>query len=112
MAAKPFFFILAGRFIQGIGAAGAFPIVFALVGDMFSDQDSSRGDCPVARRAKPSLNGHRKHSSIRGAEGLVVVNIRCDLLASSDLDPNPRMKSLCAYGTILRYDQMGDPHTS
>lgn len=34
-----FYFILTGRFIQGIGAAGAFPIVFSLVGDMFSDEE-------------------------------------------------------------------------
>ncbi|MCK6074138.1 MFS transporter [Paenibacillus silvae] len=31
--------ILAGRFLQGIGAAGAFPIVIPLVGDMFKDED-------------------------------------------------------------------------
>jgi ACDE family multidrug resistance protein len=31
--------ILAGRFIQGIGAAGAFPIVLPLVGDMFRSED-------------------------------------------------------------------------
>ncbi|WP_246096149.1 MFS transporter [Paenibacillus sinopodophylli] len=36
--------ILAGRFIQGIGAAGAFPIVIPLVGDMFdSEEDVSSG---------------------------------------------------------------------
>lgn len=31
--------ILGGRFIQGIGAAGAFPIVLPLVGDMFKSED-------------------------------------------------------------------------
>nr|WP_208414675.1 MFS transporter [Paenibacillus castaneae] len=31
--------ILAGRFIQGIGAAGAFPIVLPLVGDMFKNEE-------------------------------------------------------------------------
>jgi ACDE family multidrug resistance protein len=31
--------ILAGRFLQGIGAAGAFPIVLPLVGDMFRQED-------------------------------------------------------------------------
>lgn len=30
--------ILAGRFFQGIGAAGAFPIVLPFVGDMFKDE--------------------------------------------------------------------------
>ncbi|MEK3734486.1 MULTISPECIES: MFS transporter [Paenibacillus] len=31
--------ILAGRFLQGIGAAGAFPIVIPLVGDMFDNEE-------------------------------------------------------------------------
>ncbi|PYI50520.1 MFS transporter [Paenibacillus flagellatus] len=31
-------FILLGRFIQGIGASGAFPIVLPLVGDLFRDE--------------------------------------------------------------------------
>lgn len=31
--------ILAGRFVQGIGAAGAFPIVIPLVGDMFQSEE-------------------------------------------------------------------------
>nr|WP_274382351.1 MFS transporter [Paenibacillus paridis] len=36
--------ILAGRFIQGVGAAGAFPIVLPLVGDMFdSEEEVSSG---------------------------------------------------------------------
>lgn len=34
-----YWIILAGRFLQGIGAAGAFPIVIPLVGDMFDDDD-------------------------------------------------------------------------
>ncbi|MCA0755454.1 MFS transporter [Paenibacillus sp. N4] len=32
--------ILAGRLIQGIGAAGAFPIVLPLVGDMFDNEEA------------------------------------------------------------------------
>nr|WP_169083481.1 MFS transporter [Paenibacillus sp. PL91]MBC9199628.1 MFS transporter [Paenibacillus sp. PL91] len=36
--------ILAGRFIQGVGAAGAFPVVLPLVGDMFeSEEEVSSG---------------------------------------------------------------------
>ncbi|WP_145319127.1 MFS transporter [Paenibacillus xylanexedens] len=31
--------ILGGRLLQGVGAAGAFPIVIPLVGDMFNDED-------------------------------------------------------------------------
>lgn len=31
--------ILAGRFLQGIGAAGAFPIVLPFVGDLFKDEE-------------------------------------------------------------------------
>lgn len=39
-----YWIILAGRLLQGIGAAGAFPIVLPLVGDMFkSDDDVSQG---------------------------------------------------------------------
>lgn len=34
-----YWIILAGRLLQGIGAAGAFPIVLPLVGDMFDDDD-------------------------------------------------------------------------
>lgn len=34
-----FYGILAGRFVQGIGAAGAFPIVIPLVGDMFDSEE-------------------------------------------------------------------------
>jgi ACDE family multidrug resistance protein len=39
-----FWVISIGRFVQGIGAAGAFPIVFPLVGDMFQkEKDVSTG---------------------------------------------------------------------
>lgn len=34
----PYFMILAGRLLQGIGAAGAFPIVMPLIGDMFQSK--------------------------------------------------------------------------
>lgn len=34
-----YYVILAGRFLQGIGAAGAFPIVIPLVGDMFKGEE-------------------------------------------------------------------------
>ncbi len=34
-----YWIILAGRSLQGVGAAGAFPIVLPLVGDMFSNED-------------------------------------------------------------------------
>lgn len=38
----PYWIILVGRALQGVGAAGAFPIVLPLVGDMFkSDEDVS-----------------------------------------------------------------------
>lgn len=33
-----YWIILAGRFVQGIGAAGAFPIVIPFVGDLFKDE--------------------------------------------------------------------------
>lgn len=35
----PFAMIIAGRIIQGIGAAGAMPIVLPLVGDLYQDDD-------------------------------------------------------------------------
>ncbi|MGP4042564.1 MFS transporter [Gracilibacillus sp. D59] len=34
----PFMLILIGRFLQGIGASGAFPVVLPTVGDMFDDE--------------------------------------------------------------------------
>jgi ACDE family multidrug resistance protein len=41
---KPYYLILAGRFIQGLGAAGAFPVVIPTVGDMYKDDsDVSKG---------------------------------------------------------------------
>jgi ACDE family multidrug resistance protein len=41
---QPYMMILVGRFLQGIGAAGSFPIVLPLVGDMFKQkQDVSSG---------------------------------------------------------------------
>ncbi len=43
-AANPFHLILLGRVVQGIGAAGAFPMVLPLVGDIFSrEEDISHG---------------------------------------------------------------------
>ncbi|KGX90640.1 MFS transporter [Pontibacillus marinus BH030004 = DSM 16465] len=36
---NPFTVILIGRFIQGIGASGAFPVVIPTVGDMFKDEE-------------------------------------------------------------------------
>ncbi|MDF2923493.1 MAG: transporter [Paenibacillaceae bacterium] len=36
--AGAYWIILGGRFLQGIGAAGAFPIVLPFVGDMFQDE--------------------------------------------------------------------------
>ncbi|UCZ54959.1 MFS transporter [Bacillus shivajii] len=35
---NPYIYILIGRFIQGIGASGAFPVVIPTVGDMFDDE--------------------------------------------------------------------------
>lgn len=41
---NPYYVILAGRLLQGVGAAGAFPIVLPLVGDMFfREKDVSHG---------------------------------------------------------------------
>ncbi|GGE61138.1 MFS transporter [Priestia taiwanensis] len=37
--ANPYMWILIGRVIQGIGAAGAMPVVIPCVGDMFKDDD-------------------------------------------------------------------------
>lgn len=43
-AESPYFLIIVGRFLQGVGAAGAFPIVLPLVGDVFQkESDVSRG---------------------------------------------------------------------
>ena len=38
---EPYFLILAGRVVQGIGAAGTAPIAMALAGDMFKTRDRS-----------------------------------------------------------------------
>lgn len=38
---KPYYIILAGRVIQGSGAAGTAPIVMALIGDIFQSQQRS-----------------------------------------------------------------------
>ncbi|HEX7063438.1 MAG TPA: MFS transporter [Bacillales bacterium] len=35
---NPYWIILAGRLLQGIGASGAFPVVLPLVGDMFKNE--------------------------------------------------------------------------
>jgi ACDE family multidrug resistance protein len=41
---NPYTFILIGRFLQGIGASGAFPVVIPTVGDMFKEEkDVSKG---------------------------------------------------------------------
>lgn len=42
LAAKPYPWILAGRILQGIGAAGTAPIAMALAGDLFSRRKRSR----------------------------------------------------------------------
>lgn len=38
---EPFFLILAGRVVQGVGAAGTAPIAMALAGDMFTTKERS-----------------------------------------------------------------------
>ncbi|RLL48364.1 MFS transporter [Oceanobacillus piezotolerans] len=38
MVEDPYILILVGRFLQGAGAAGAFPVVIPTVGDMFEDE--------------------------------------------------------------------------
>lgn len=38
-AASIYWIVLGGRLLQGVGAAGAFPIVIPLVGDMFDDDE-------------------------------------------------------------------------
>lgn len=37
----PYYLIMIGRFIQGVGAAGAFPVVIPTVGDMYRDEDDA-----------------------------------------------------------------------
>ncbi|WP_102027546.1 MFS transporter [Salirhabdus sp. Marseille-P4669] len=36
---NPYMIILLGRFLQGVGASGAFPVVIPTVGDMFKDEE-------------------------------------------------------------------------
>lgn len=44
LSPHPFYMILLGRFIQGVGAAGAFPLVLPLVADVFpKEEDVSHG---------------------------------------------------------------------
>lgn len=41
---NPYWIIIAGRLVQGIGSSGAFPVVIPTVGDMFKDEnDVSKG---------------------------------------------------------------------
>ncbi|WP_121640461.1 MFS transporter [Virgibacillus sp. Bac330] len=42
---EPFTWIIIGRILQGIGAAGAFPIVLPLVGDLFKGDDEKTSAC-------------------------------------------------------------------
>lgn len=42
LLAEPYIVLLAGRIIQGIGAAGTAPIAMALVGDIFQNQERSK----------------------------------------------------------------------
>lgn len=39
---KPYLLLLAGRVVQGIGAAGTAPVAMALVGDIFTSQERSK----------------------------------------------------------------------
>ncbi|PLT34737.1 MFS transporter [Bacillus sp. V5-8f] len=41
----PFTWIIIGRVLQGIGAAGAFPIILPLVGDLYKDDDEKTSSC-------------------------------------------------------------------
>jgi ACDE family multidrug resistance protein len=41
----PYMWIIAGRILQGIGAAGAMPIVLPLVGDLYKDDDEKTSSC-------------------------------------------------------------------
>ncbi|WP_039871221.1 MFS transporter [Halobacillus sp. BAB-2008] len=41
----PFFWIIIGRILQGIGAAGATPIILPLVGDLYKDDDTKTSAC-------------------------------------------------------------------
>ncbi|QAS52548.1 MFS transporter [Halobacillus litoralis] len=41
----PFFWIIIGRVLQGVGAAGATPIILPLVGDLYKDDDEKTSSC-------------------------------------------------------------------
>ncbi|KMK97175.1 MFS transporter [Rossellomorea marisflavi] len=41
----PFLWIIIGRVLQGIGAAGAAPIILPLVGDLYKDDDEKTSSC-------------------------------------------------------------------
>ncbi|MBV6685207.1 MFS transporter [Bacillus sp. JRC01] len=41
----PFLWIIIGRILQGIGAAGAAPIILPLVGDLYKDDDEKTSSC-------------------------------------------------------------------
>ena len=41
----PFTWIIIGRVLQGVGAAGAMPIVLPLVGDLYKDDDEKTSSC-------------------------------------------------------------------
>ncbi|MYL51640.1 MFS transporter [Halobacillus litoralis] len=41
----PFFWITIGRILQGMGAAGATPIILPLVGDLYKDDDEKASSC-------------------------------------------------------------------
>ncbi|CDQ41989.1 Bacillibactin exporter [Virgibacillus salexigens] len=43
--ADPFSWIIVGRILQGIGAAGAAPIILPLVGDLYKDDDEKTSSC-------------------------------------------------------------------
>lgn len=42
---EPFTWIIIGRIIQGVGAAGATPIILPLVGDLYQDDDEKTSSC-------------------------------------------------------------------
>lgn len=42
---QPFTWIIIGRILQGIGAAGAAPIILPLVGDLYKDDDEKTSSC-------------------------------------------------------------------
>jgi ACDE family multidrug resistance protein len=42
---EPYTWIIIGRILQGIGAAGAMPIILPLVGDLYKDDDEKTSSC-------------------------------------------------------------------